>query len=89
MSVPLDRLYNFLNDICNRAVLIYRWMPHGSKKLSDLTALHDTSPGLWRDRSLPSMICHDQEPLFYELYTDSDIRDRILEMSMESPNDQE
>ena len=87
MSVPLDRLYNFLNDICNRAVIIYRWMPHGSKKLSDLTALHDLVPGLWRERSLPSLICHDQEPLFYDLYTDSDIRDRILEMASDNSND--
>lgn len=74
MSIPLDRLYNFLNDICNRAVLIYRWAPHGSKKLEDLSPLHDLPPGLWRDRSMPLMIGHDQEPLFYDLYSESNIR---------------
>jgi hypothetical protein len=78
MSVPLDRLYNFLNDICNRAVIIYRWMPHGSKKLDDLSLLHELDPDHWSDGPLPSMICHDQEPLFYDLYTKSDIRDRVL-----------
>lgn len=78
MSVPLDRLYNFLNDICDRTVIIYHWTPHGSKNLSDLSPLHNLVPGLWRDRTFPSMICHDQEPLFYDLYNESDIRERIL-----------
>ena len=76
MSVPLDRLYNFLHDISDRALLIYRWMPHGSKKLADLSQLYDSDH--WLDRTKPVIIFHDQEPLFYELYTESDIRDWIL-----------
>jgi len=77
MSVPLDRLYNFLHDISDRALLIYRWTPHGSKKLSDLVPL---CPGIESDYSghLPFMICHDQEPLNYELYTESDFRQVLL-----------
>ena len=76
MSVPLDRLYNFLHDISDRALLIYRWTPHGSKKLADLQLL-ECEPD-WRERSRPMMICHDQEPLFYELYSESDIRGQIM-----------
>jgi len=76
MSVPLDRLYNFLHDISDRALLIYRWTPHGSKKLADLKEL--TQVPDWRERTRPMMICHDQEPLFYELYSESDIRDHIM-----------
>jgi hypothetical protein len=86
MSVPLDRLYNFLNDVCNRAVIIYRWMPHGSKKLDDLTLLHELDSDLCSDHSLPLMICHDQEPLFYDLYTESDIRERILREEQKTVN---
>ena len=77
MSVPLDRLYNFLHDISDRALLIYRWTPHGSKKLADLQQLHAT-PSDWRDRTKSMIICHDQEPLFYELYSESDIRSQIV-----------
>jgi hypothetical protein len=76
MSVPLDRLYNFLHDISDRALLIYRWTPHGSKKLADLEELTHTPD--WKDRTNPMMICHDQEPLFYELYSESDIRSRLM-----------
>ena len=75
MSVPLDRLYNFLHDISDRALLIYRWTPHGSKKLADLQELTHTPN--WRDRTGPIMLCHDQEPLFYELYSESDIRSHM------------
>ena len=78
MSVPLDRLYNFLHDISDRALLIYRWMPHGSKKLADLKPLHSITGPQWSDRNMPAMICHDQEPLFYDLYTESDIRDQMF-----------
>lgn len=75
MSVPLDRLYNFLHDISDRALLIYRWTPHGSKKLEDLQLL--AQPPNWRDRTNDMMICHDQEPLFYELYSKSDIHAQL------------
>ena len=75
MSVPLDRLYNFLHDISNHALLIYHWRSHGSKKLSDLAVLNVFTSA---DKSRPVMICHDQEPLFYDLYTESDIYNEML-----------
>jgi hypothetical protein len=66
MSVPLERLYRYLESICNHDVLIYRFYPHGSKKLENLAQL---SPGAWIDSyNRPLMICHDQEPLNYDFY---------------------
>jgi hypothetical protein len=48
MSVPLDRLYNYLNDIVKYKLLIYGWMPHGSTKLEDFCMLMDTiTPEDW------------------------------------------
>ena len=76
MSVPLDRLYNFLHDICNHALLIYRWKSHGSKKLSDLLAAQSIPTA---DQNRPIIICHDQDPLFYDLYTKSDIYVEMLD----------
>jgi hypothetical protein len=68
MSVPLDRLYNHLDGLCNHDILIYRFMPHGSKKLEDLHPL--VSNNDWLSRlTTPLMICHDQEPLNYKCYT--------------------
>lgn len=66
MSIPLDRLYNFLDDHCDQDVIIYRWYPHGSRKTEHCTPLrrysyHDSVTRL-------PMICHDQEPLNFLEY---------------------
>jgi len=71
MAIPLDRLYNFLDSINNHNLLIYRWYPHGSKKLQDLGPLTPKSKD-WRILQTQStLIFHDQEPLDYEFYQQS------------------
>jgi hypothetical protein len=66
MSVPLDRLYDFLDGISSHNLIIYGWRPHGSKKIQDLTRWNPVK--YWRDRKTSStLIFHDQEPLDYEL----------------------
>ena len=53
MSVPLDRLYHYLDDCVNHDLLIYGWMPHGSTKLEDLKVLHDKiTPEDWQSLRL-------------------------------------
>lgn len=74
MSIPLDKLYHFLHDLVNHDIIIYRWEPHGSKKLSDLV-YHKPLKRIIEDYyTLPIMICHDQEPLNYEYYTVNDFK---------------
>ena len=75
MTVPLDRLYNFLYDVCNRDdLIIYGFLPHGSKKLEDLSLLKDPNQISWISRmTMPAFIFHDQEPLYYNLYTEEKI----------------
>jgi hypothetical protein len=68
MSVPLDRLYHYLADIVNCNLVIYRWLPHGSRKLEDLSPTNN-SLNLTDYTVRPSMICHDQEPLCFDYYT--------------------
>ena len=71
MSVPLDRLYNFLHDIVNHDITIYRFWPHGSKKLEDLTVLVEVPPWI-KYMTTPQAIFHDQEPLNFNLWTQDD-----------------
>jgi hypothetical protein len=74
MSVPLDRLYNHLDGLCNHDALIYRFYPHGSKKLTDLLPLYNFSQRGWQYQlKTPSMLCHDQEPLMFDQYSDHDM----------------
>lgn len=70
MSIPLDRLYNYIDSVAEKtrddAVLIYRFSPHGSKKIEDLLPLKNVT---WKEFSVrPQIICHDQEPLNYDMY---------------------
>jgi hypothetical protein len=72
MSIPLDRLYNFLEDVVNQDIVIYRWYPHGSKKLTDLLPLKNYG-SLELEYSLPGVVAHDQEPINFDQYTDANI----------------
>lgn len=75
MSIPLDRLYHHLENLSGDNILIYRWVPHGSKKISDLQPLHPINRvAQWNKfiTSLP-MICHDQEPLTYDFHTNDEL----------------
>jgi hypothetical protein len=70
MSIPLDRLYHYIENIAKEVrgddVIIYRFYPHGSKKIEDLNPTRFVTP---TERFiLPSMYCNDQEPLNYEFY---------------------
>jgi hypothetical protein len=75
MSIPLDRLYYYIESVSHEVyennVLIYRFYPHGSKKLTDLMPLQNID-WIKKMTQLP-MICHDQEPLEYSLYSEQDL----------------
>ncbi len=71
MSVPLERLYHYLADCVNHDLLIYRWFPHGSRKIEDLDHLKIYSEFQWYNS--PIAIFHDQEPLDYKFYSQDQI----------------
>ena len=72
MSIPLDRLYHFIEKIAIKnygaPVVIYRFWPHGSKNIADLNPLHNYHNS-WYERAVnPGVWCHDQEPLDYDFF---------------------
>ena len=75
MSIPLDRLYQYIEsvveEIYSDPVIIYRFFPHGSKKLEDLSVLNTKYNQTFTLISSPAVYCYDQEPLNFDLYTDS------------------
>ena len=76
MSIPLDRLYHYIDsiasDVRNGDVLIYRFFPHGSKNINDLHCTKDHT----KNQSIycPQIICYDQEPLNYDMYKNVPVR---------------
>ncbi len=86
MSVPLDRLYNFLHDVCNHHnLIIYRFFPHGSKKIEDLTMLlpetvKKSDVKLFAAKNIKVVFFHDQEPLDFDLYSIPNSTDTLLKI---------
>jgi hypothetical protein len=73
MSIPLDRLYHYIENIAREMhgnyVLIYRFWPHGSKKIEDLTLISEPT---WTDMIIsPEIYCNDQEPLNWDFYNEN------------------
>jgi hypothetical protein len=69
MSIPLDRLYHYIEDIAKDVycdVIIYRFWPHGSKKIDDLLPINELDWMKWITSQ--RIFCNDQEPLHWELY---------------------
>jgi hypothetical protein len=71
MSVPLDRLYDFLHSVNDHDLIIYGWRPHGSKKIQDLKPWNPVSEEWKISKTQPVLIFHDQEPLSYEFWQTS------------------
>jgi hypothetical protein len=71
MNIPLDRLYQYIENLAEEVygdrVIIYRFLPHGSKNIQDLNNLNDSDQ--WYEKQIyPPIWCNDQEPLNYEFY---------------------
>lgn len=79
MSIPLDRLYNFLYDVMNLDnIVIYGFLPHGSRKLADLKMWFDIKKFTWfNGMTAPCLIFHDQEPLNYNFYSNDQFYDYV------------
>jgi hypothetical protein len=60
-----------LHDVVDHDITIYRFSPHGSKKLEDLIRLTPLLP--WVNGMItPQVIFHDQEPLNFNLWSQHD-----------------
>ena len=72
MTIPLDRLYYYIESIAQDVrrdnVIIYRFFPHGSKKIEDLKQL--TTLPMVEFYTQPHIYCNDQEPLDWARYVD-------------------
>jgi hypothetical protein len=74
MSIPIDRLYQYIQDIAENInddnVIIYHFYPHGSKKPEDLNSVSPT--GAFDNMTKPYVFCYDQEPLDFDRYISTD-----------------
>ena len=91
MTIPLDNLYDYIFSLTghtNKNLIMYRFDPHGSKDLRNLIVHNKVEHIMIKlsstNREVLSnhykvLICHDQEPLAFDLYTnDLESRKKIF-----------
>ena len=70
-----------MQDICNQDVLIYRFLPHGSRKIDDCLPLINPDYEDLKKNPKVQMVCHDQETLDYKSYmVPVELHARILDI---------
>jgi hypothetical protein len=69
MNIPLDHLYHWVRGCANDLVSLYIFSPHGSKNITDLNPFEIED----YNRISPEMVCHDQEPLDFDVHRTVDI----------------
>jgi hypothetical protein len=86
MSVPTTNLYDFVHQVLESKFLLQYFYPWGEKQLENIiehteSTYKDTVPGTWiasdpkGRRYAPIVMCHDQEPLDFDLYNDDQLLD--------------
>jgi hypothetical protein len=84
MSVPLDRLYNFLHAVSDQDIIIYRWHVPGSRKLEHCTPLYPLPLDRVEKFGTMHMVCHDQEPLFFDQWVPAKLQPLFLSPEQKS-----
>ncbi len=73
MSIPTNNLYNFVAQALENKYLVKHFYPWGHKNFSNIiNNIEDVSPDLLY-KDVPVLLCHDQEPLDFDLYNDANL----------------
>lgn len=90
MNVPLNQIYNYLEGLVGaNSTLIYRFDPPGSKKIGSLTGSKPVTIPWTEYQRLVVTIMHDQEPLNFDLYTESSIGSELFQWFRDHRNGQD
>jgi len=91
MSIPTNNLYNFVAQALENKYLIKYFYPWGEKGFGNIvTNWEDEQPAPFVDYLFdqPTVICHDQEPLDFDLYSDEQMKKQIHTMDPRIFNEQ-
>ena len=77
MSIPTNNLYNFVAQALENKYLLKYFYPYGQKQFKNvINNEEDLRPDL-NYNDMPVLMCHDQEPLNFELYNDEQFNKQI------------
>ena len=77
MSIPTNNLYNFVAQALENKFLVKHFYPWGEKDLTNIIINYEDKvpENQYRNvSSQPIVLCHDQEPLDFDLYQDTQVQ---------------
>ncbi len=81
MSIPTNNLYNFVAQALENKFLVKHFHPWGHKGFANIIDnIGDALPVVERKRDTPVLLCHDQEPLDFDLYNDTNLVKQLDEV---------
>ena len=83
MSIPTNNLYNFVAQALENKYLIKYFYPWGEKGFGNIVDnCEDKQPDAFDEclHDQPTIICHDQEPLDFDMYSDEQLDKQVYTM---------
>jgi len=77
MSIPTSNLYNFVAQALENKYLVKHFYPWGEKGFANIIDNEEDARPDVLYKKVPVILCHDQEPLDFELYSDNNLVDEL------------
>ena len=77
MSVPTNNLYNFIAQSLDNKFSVKYFYPWGAKGFENIIDNEEDSAPPIRYDQVPVILCHDQEPLDFDLYNDDYLLEQL------------
>ena len=81
MSVPTNNLYNFVAQALENKFLVKYFYPWGEKAFQNIVDNEEDSRPPVKYSEVPVVLCHDQEPLDFNLYNDDCLLEQLDHIS--------
>ena len=85
MSIPTNNLYNFVTQALENQYRVKYFNPYGQKKFHNVIDNIEDEDPYEKPREQNILLCHDQEPLDFDLYNDENLRKQIGELEPSVP----
>ena len=74
MSIPTNNLYNFVTQALENQYRVKYFFPYGKKQFHNVIDNIEDEDPYEKPREQNILLCHDQEPLDFDLYTDEQLK---------------
>ena len=80
MSIPTTNLYNFVTQALENQYRVKYFYPYGQKMFKNLIDNIEDEDPYEKPREQNILLCHDQEPLDFDLYNDDQLKKQQLQL---------